>query len=84
MVKKKSAIKNGIRKMNEFDVATAYEGDEVYDHIGNWETAIQMANDGYRIVVHKGDGLMSRSELQSACDRERELVADCFGPSYIK
>ena len=70
------------RNPEGFEVATAYLRGEVVDYIANWETAIQLANEGYRVVVHTGDGHLSRREIQAMVDRERHLVADCFGPDY--
>lgn len=51
-----------------YDVATAYDGDTEFDRIGAWQTAISMANDGYRIVVHTGDAHLTKEELQAAVD----------------
>lgn len=69
----------------EFSVATAYEASgQPYDYIGNWETAIQYANDGYQVKVHSGDAHLSREELQAAVDREFAAAIDCFGEDRRK
>ena len=64
----------------EFGVAVAVEIEtgEKLDDIGNWQTAISMAQE-HQIVVLTGDGHLSRSELQQACDNERAMYLDCFG-----
>jgi len=69
----------------DYPVATAYTKDNTaFDYIGNWQTAQQMANDGYRIVVHQGDGSISKDELQRLVDTELANAVDCFGPGYQK
>ncbi len=69
----------------EFSVATAYNADgEVYDYIGNWETAQTYANDGYRVVVHEADAHLSQDELQELVDRELAAAVDCFGDEHRK
>ena len=69
----------------DYSVATAYTADgAVYDYIGGWETAISMANEGYRIAVHEGDAHLSKDELQRAVDDELAGAIDCFGEGYRK
>lgn len=69
----------------EYPVATAYTADgAVYDYIGNWETAQTMANEGYRITVHSGDGHLDKGELQALVDRELAAAIDCFGETHRK
>lgn len=69
----------------DYSVATAYTADgAVYDYIGSWETAQTMANEGYTIVVHQGDGAMDKERIQSLVDREFAAAIDCFGDAHRK
>ncbi|MCK0441282.1 hypothetical protein MUG78_17930 [Gordonia alkaliphila] len=70
----------------EFSFATAYEhdSDSPYDYIGNLDTAKTMANDGYRVVIHEGDGNRTKEELQKAIDDELARAVDCFGEDHRK
>ncbi|KMV17566.1 hypothetical protein ACT17_14815 [Mycolicibacterium conceptionense] len=69
----------------DYPVATAYTADgAVYDYVGGWETAISMANEGYRIVVHEGDAHLSKDQLQQAVNDELAGAIDCFGEGHRK
>lgn len=69
----------------EYSLATAYTADgEVYDYIANPETAQTMANEGYRIVIHRGEGRRTKDELQQLVDDELAAAIDCFGSQHRK
>lgn len=51
----------------------------LYDEVGNWESALQYAHEGFVVVPVNGDGFRSLADLEEMVAREYELVADCFG-----
>ncbi len=51
----------------------------VYDFTYNWETAQNMALQGYRILALTDDGHMSKDDIQRLCDAELDRHNDCFG-----
>lgn len=64
-------------------VAFTWEGNR-YDQAFTWETAQQMANDGYKIVAIANDGAMEKEEIQRICDYENQIAFDCFGKEHKK
>lgn len=62
-------------------VAVVYNDDgTVLDHTWNWESAQNYAlHEGKKVKAVKGDGHMSREEVQRLCDAERDRYRDCFG-----
>lgn len=74
-----------VRADEQFTFATAYTSDgEEYDRLGNFETAIQYANDGYRVVIHESTSLHSREDMQRAVDAELAAALDCFGEDWLQ
>lgn len=59
-------------QLSEFSLA-------LYDFALTWETAQTMANEGYRVIAVADDGHMTKDQIQSMCDNENALRADCFG-----
>jgi hypothetical protein len=69
----------------EYSFATAYDREgAVHDYIGNYDTAITLANEGYRVVVHQGDEARSVEQYQESVDRELANAIDCFGDAHRK
>jgi hypothetical protein len=55
--------------------------DSIHDYTFNWETAQNMALQGYRIKVIASDpySSMTVDEIQALCDAEKDRYDDCFG-----
>lgn len=69
----------------EYSFATAYDKEGVvHDYIGNYDTAINYANEGYRVVVHQGDEWRSVEQYQVSMDSELANAIDCFGDDHRK
>lgn len=62
-------------------VAIAYEEDGgIHDMAENWETAQNLAlSSGYRVEAIRGDGHLTREDIQDMVDHERHLYRDCYG-----
>lgn len=61
----------------DYPVATAYGADGVpVDYLGDHEPARSYAAQGFRVVVHAGDGPYSREELQEVVDHELQGFTD--------
>lgn len=65
-------------------VWTHEDGADAYDVCFNWETAQVMSNEGYKVQAIKGDGHLTKEELQKLCDYELESAIDCFGERHRK
>lgn len=70
----------------EGTVAIAYLSDgTIYDFPFTWETAQQMANEGYKIRAIADDGeYWTKERIQELCDGELQRAIDCFGEGRIK
>lgn len=66
-------------------VAKVYDKDDcLYDEAWTWETGQTYANDGYRVVAVKDDGIMTIERAQAMYDAELAAALDCFGPGHRK
>jgi hypothetical protein len=69
----------------DYNVGVAYtQNGKIYDYLGNWETAQTYANDGYMVRALRGDGHLSRDDLQAMVDNELAAAVDCFGEEHRK
>lgn len=68
---------------SEFDYAVAFTSDgETFDLIGNLDSAITLANEGYIVVVNPSKPDAERG--QRIVSHELELVLDCYGEDYLQ